>query len=335
MVKRAILILFLIFFLGGCQYVNQHKKPIPNKPIEFSENVDSKQIDIVQLIGKDVNEVVEHFGNPTDKYPSNYHYEWLIYNHQPETYIQVGHIDNKIVTMFILGQSIMNEPISIGMSYDEIMEQLPLKNSVVMHVGDSDYRFDLTATDIQERPLVQLSEEAFAQLYFDRFLNQLVAIRLLDKKTLLAQRPYRIVYRGSLEEINKPNEKQQKEIENANVKQIFEITNVLRKRYGKSSLQWNDNVATAAFKHSKDMKDNQYFDHHSPTKGDLENRLKTENVTYFLAGENIAAEYPDGIAAVMGWLNSEGHRETMLHEKFTDLGVGVYEKHYTQNFITK
>ncbi|WP_373370355.1 CAP domain-containing protein [Alkalicoccobacillus plakortidis] len=51
-------------------------------------------------------------------------------------------------------------------------------------------------------------------------------------------------------------------------------------------------------------------------------------------GENIALNYVDGAAAVEGWLNSEGHRVNLLHEGFTELGVGVYEKSFTQNFLT-
>ncbi|UTW69152.1 hypothetical protein KHA80_18970 [Anaerobacillus sp. HL2] len=36
----------------------------------------------------------------------------------------------------------------------------------------------------------------------------------------------------------------------------------------------------------------------------------------------------DAIEAVTGWLNSEGHRIHLLHEDFSHLGVGVYERYY-------
>lgn len=36
-----------------------------------------------------------------------------------------------------------------------------------------------------------------------------------------------------------------------------------------------------------------------------------------------------------GWLNSSAHRETLLNEQFTHIGVGVHKKHFTQNFIEK
>jgi uncharacterized protein YkwD len=61
--------------------------------------------------------------------------------------------------------------------------------------------------------------------------------------------------------------------------------------------------------------------------------LTAANVPFQMAGENIAAHYVDGPAVVEGWLNSKGHRESLLSGDFTHLGVGVYQKYYTQNFI--
>ena len=83
------------------------------------------------------------------------------------------------------------------------------------------------------------------------------------------------------------------------------------------------------------MAEGNYFSHTSPTKGDLSQRLEDEDIHYSAAGENIAANYVDSIAAVEGWLNSKNHREEMLKEEYTKLGVGVYHKFYTQNFISE
>ena len=94
-------------------------------------------------------------------------------------------------------------------------------------------------------------------------------------------------------------------------------------------------TADVAIGHSKDMKDNNYFSHDSPTLGTLGDRLQRGKVGFQLAGENIAAQHSDGVAALQGWLNSEGHRKNLLNEQFTGLGVGVYDKFYTQNFIRK
>jgi uncharacterized protein YkwD len=77
------------------------------------------------------------------------------------------------------------------------------------------------------------------------------------------------------------------------------------------------------------------FSHTSEKFGELSDRLDVGDVFYQLAGENIAANYIDGPAVVEGWLNSKGHRETLLNKEYTHLGVGVYHKYFTQNFIQK
>ena len=61
--------------------------------------------------------------------------------------------------------------------------------------------------------------------------------------------------------------------------------------------------------------------------------MNAEYIEYQMAGENIAADYVDGPAAVEGWLNSEGHRKALLEKEYNQIGVGVYQKNYTQNFI--
>ena len=83
------------------------------------------------------------------------------------------------------------------------------------------------------------------------------------------------------------------------------------------------------------MYESDQFSHISEKSGELKDRLEANEVIYQIAGENIAANYLDAPAVIEGWLNSKGHRESLLNEEFTHLGVGVYKKHYTQNFIGK
>ncbi|MBS7717070.1 CAP domain-containing protein, partial [Vibrio cholerae] len=109
-----------------------------------------------------------------------------------------------------------------------------------------------------------------------------------------------------------------------------DMTNVLRKRFKLNTVEWDQPTAEVALGHSKDMFDTENFSHTSEKYGDLEDRLKAGDVFYQVAGENIAAGYSDAPAVMEGWLNSKGHRECLLNEKFTHLGVGVFDKYYTQ-----
>lgn len=63
--------------------------------------------------------------------------------------------------------------------------------------------------------------------------------------------------------------------------------------------------------------------------------------TYRTAGENIAAGYANPEAAMVGWMNSDGHRANILNAGYTHIGVGHYylkesdyRNHWVQVFFT-
>ncbi|RBW70238.1 CAP domain-containing protein [Bacillus taeanensis] len=298
-----------------------------------SSDEEFQPLSIHLLIGKNVQKVLKGYGPPHKKLLSTYKYEWWIYNENYNSYIQFGVINNKIVTILAVGKDVNTFPVKIGESRLDFEEQLKITNKVVIEEKASYYRFNLTEEEMKERPLLQVIDGIWGQFYFDTVTNQLVGVRYLNKDILLMQRPYSLVYRGKLIEPPFLSEKQRKSIESGEEGQILEYTNILRERYGLTKLQWDEAAANTAFNHSKEMKELDYFSHLSPLYGGLEERLEHANIHYIQAGENIAARYEDGFSAVVGWLNSEGHRKTLLNKEFTHLGVGVYEKYYTQNFI--
>ena len=102
-----------------------------------------------------------------------------------------------------------------------------------------------------------------------------------------------------------------------------------------NNLIWDEETAEVAYLHSKDMSETNTFSHTSEQFGDLTERLIKGNIPFELAGENIAANYLDAPSVIHGWLNSNGHRNSLLSDKFTHIGVGVYKKYYTQNFVKR
>jgi uncharacterized protein YkwD len=285
------------------------------------------------FIGLTGDEIIELWGKPIRIDPSSYDYVWWIYKHNENSYIQVGVLENKVVTIYGIGDDINIDPFFTGQSYDEVAKQFPVLDMHSLQVEGNTYRFELSEEELLIRPLFQFGD-VWAQLYIDHFTNKLSSIRYMDDATLIKQRPYELVYRGELLFPRELSHEEWLAVENGSSKQIIDITNMIRKRYDLDQVEWHDETSKVALLHSKDMKENNYFAHDSPTKGGLADRLEAGEIKYHLAGENIAAKYVDGIAAVEGWLNSKGHRETLLNEKFTHLGVGVIEKYYTQNFIS-
>lgn len=303
---------------------SQNKQTVTEKPEEG----------LALLIGKNASEVQKNFGPPGRIDETLYGYKWYIYNHDDKRYFQVGVENNRIVTLFALGENLDVAPFEIGQPVEEIFNTQYIDTNININLKGNSYRFELNDTDLNLRPMVQLGD-IYVQLYIDKFSGVLSSVRFLDAETLIKQRPYELVYNGQLIEPEAPNEEMWRLIEEGNEREIFDITNVIRIRYQLNPLIWDEGTAEAAYSHSKDMAENNDFSHTSKKFGSLSDRLNKAKVVYKSAGENIAAKYTDAPAVVEGWLNSKGHRESLLNQDFTHMGAGVYRKFYTQNFIQK
>lgn len=291
--------------------------------------------ELFHWIGKTDKELLETLGEP-DRYDmSAYDYEWWVYRDGYERYVQFGLEEGLIETVLATGDNGSFSPISIGESYSELDEEYNFQEEIEYTEGESIFTFRMTGNDLERRPLVKLADDLFLQLYFDTFTDQLSTIRLYTPDILLRHRPYEIIYRGELPPEPDLNDDEWSLVQAGMEQQIFDISNVFRNRFNKTIFEWEQTVSDVAFLHSKDMHDNQYFSHISQNGDGLIERLETTDLFYHLAGENIAAQYPDAPSAVEGWLNSEGHREALLADDYTHLGVGVYRFYYTQNFLAK
>ncbi|MEI2355177.1 CAP domain-containing protein [Mesobacillus zeae] len=289
---------------------------------------------LAQLVGKDVNALRAALGEPSRTDLSAYGYSWLVFNRTPNQYVQAGVGNGKVVTIYAIGENIDTAPFTIGEPGEKIFSIHPINPVVEFEYKGSSYKFEMSEDDMNSRPLMALGN-IFVQLYIDRFTGKLSSIRFLDAETLIKQLPYEVVYRGKLIEADEPTEDDWDEIQESAQRQIFDITNMIRKRHGLKELEWDEKTAVAAFAHSREMEEEDYFSHTSEVHGDLADRLKEAEIAYESAGENIAANYLDSPEVAEGWMNSDGHREALLNEEFTHIGVGVYRKHYTQNFIKK
>jgi uncharacterized protein YkwD len=122
--------------------------------------------------------------------------------------------------------------------------------------------------------------------------------------------------------------------------QLFDLTNATRVNHQLPILSWDQHVRETARKHSIDMAVNDYFNHTNLDGKSPFDRLKEDDVTFHLAGENLAYGQFSSIFAHEGLMNSLGHRENILQKDFEFLGVGVAfneksQPYYTQNFYAK
>ncbi len=121
------------------------------------------------------------------------------------------------------------------------------------------------------------------------------------------------------------------------IQQVVDLTNKERAKQGLAALQIDTNLTKSAQAKSKDMKDNNYFSHTSPTYGSPFDQMKSFGVTYKTAGENIAMGQRTPAEVVEAWMNSEGHRANIMNANFTHIGVGLSDSgfYWTQQFIGK
>jgi uncharacterized YkwD family protein len=104
--------------------------------------------------------------------------------------------------------------------------------------------------------------------------------------------------------------------------QVVDLVNKERTATGLSALKVNTKLAGMAEKKAEDLRDNNYFDHQSPTYGSPFDMMRQFGISYTSAGENIAKGQRTPDEVMNGWMNSPGHRANIMNTDYTEIGVG-------------
>ena len=106
---------------------------------------------------------------------------------------------------------------------------------------------------------------------------------------------------------------------------ILELTNAERARRGLNLLVWDNNLARAAYLHSKDMAKNNFGCHTGSDGTTPGARAIREGVTWVsFVAENIAAGTRTPERTIEALMGSATHRDNILNESFRYFGIGVY-----------
>jgi uncharacterized YkwD family protein len=121
--------------------------------------------------------------------------------------------------------------------------------------------------------------------------------------------------------------------------EMLELINAERAKAGLQPLIIDLSLSRVAELKSKDMIDQQYFSHESPTYGSPFEMMKRFGISYQAAGENIACNQTVA-AAHQALMNSPGHRANILSSEYTHIGLGIVKggtcgMMFTQMFIRK
>ncbi|GGD75607.1 CAP domain-containing protein [Paenibacillus nasutitermitis] len=116
--------------------------------------------------------------------------------------------------------------------------------------------------------------------------------------------------------------------------EVVKLVNQERAKAGLSSLQSDALLTKVAAAKAKDMYDNNYFDHNSPTYGSPFDMMRSFGVSYSYAGENIAKGQRNPQEVMTAWMNSAGHKANILGANFKKIGVAYYNGEWVQEFTS-
>ena len=259
------------------------------------------------LMRSSVSELVDMLGQPDRIDPSEYDFDWYIYNRDYKNYIQVGIYGGEVVSVYSAKYDLLpSDGITLGMTRDEVEKRLDKYGEYM-----DGYLID----------------DNLVEFYYDPHgNNELIGIWVRDYKYANSRYDHTDNLIEGFE------------------KQMFDLANVARTYKGLQAYKWNQSVANTARKHSEDMADNNYFSHIDLSGRSPWERLSDDNINVINAAENISAGHQNPIRAHHSLMTSKGHRDNIL-SFLEELGVGITFKHgvadgtnfyryYTQKFIT-
>lgn len=107
-------------------------------------------------------------------------------------------------------------------------------------------------------------------------------------------------------------------------KELINLTNEERKKNGLSPLAENSKLNEAAALKAKNMFEENYWAHYSPSGKDPWGFFSAAGYKFTYAGENLAKNFSTSGEVIQAWMASTmGHKENILNTQYTEIGMAV------------
>tara|TARA_B100002051_G_scaffold276808_1_gene328699 strand:+ start:7994 stop:9100 length:1107 start_codon:yes stop_codon:yes gene_type:complete len=106
---------------------------------------------------------------------------------------------------------------------------------------------------------------------------------------------------------------------------VVDLTNEERADNAAMPLKRNAVLDEAARMKAKHMAKNEYFSHFSPDGVSPWHWFDQAGYVYAHAGENLAIHFTDSSEVVEAWMDSPTHRQNIVSNLYTEIGVGTYK----------
>lgn len=292
------------------------------EPLELSAP-EEQQFSVGNVeIGDTKESVDEMYGEPEGVSENEYGVNWSAYHENYHNFMMVAYDDEATVRGLYTNQDILSSQsdLTLGTSKNSVHETLGEPEEIIQSGA-----FNYQVSNQDEYDVYQTDGNQTTIFYDVHQENSVTAIQIIDE-TLAAEK--NDIYTQASESLRQGLEYQ-----------LFDLTNAARIKHDLEPLEWHEAVSETARKHSADMAENQYFDHTNLDGQSPFDRMNEDDISYSTAGENLAAAQFSSIYAHHGLMNSEGHRQNILHNSFRELGVGVAfdednRPFYTENFLS-
>ena len=115
---------------------------------------------------------------------------------------------------------------------------------------------------------------------------------------------------------------------------VVALVNQERAEAGCKPVTVDSRLTTAAQKHSQDQADTETMTHVGSDGSTLGERITRAGYKWRKVGENVASGTTSPEYAMQMWMNSDAHRKNILNCAFKNIGVGVVDGYWTQDFAT-
>lgn len=315
-------------YLSDQFFTGQEEEPEQNQ--ETAEQPDlqepSKQSFSVHNIeiGDERSTVEEQAGEPQRSTLNEYGTEWVAYHENYQNFFMAAYDEQDRVQGLYTNQDLLASQAGISMESSRKEVQAALNEAPLEAIRKGFVRYQINSEG--EHATYSIDNNYVTIFYDEHENNTVTAIQVITE--------------GLEQEKEKYFAQPSAELNEGFAYQLFDLTNAARVAHGLDPLSWQENLQQTAEDHSIDMAKNNYFSHTNQDGESPFDRMREDDIVFRLAGENLAAGQPSSIFAHEGLMNSLGHRENKLHEKFEALAVGIAfngesQPYYTENYMAQ
>ena len=106
--------------------------------------------------------------------------------------------------------------------------------------------------------------------------------------------------------------------------EVVNLVNQQRTANGLGTLAYDSSLSRIATHRSVEGADNNIFSHTRPDGSNFNVLFDIYGISSWVTcGENLAKGYTSASSAMEGWMNSQGHKDNILNNSFTSIGVGI------------